>query len=474
MNTMTICKAIACFLLCYSMTADKSFAQSKTIRDINDATATAKEIKGLFGGGKKKKKAETPTTETSSGAENPSSSSKNKNKSQSIGELSPSARTLSFDELGRFDFGAAIVRKGSSRALIDRHGNIIRPFTTKPLRYGSETMFTGFFIEGESDKTVLLNARGKQINPANSPNFSISTDGKYAIFMNGKNYKLIDTSGRTVYSFSEGFFKNSNPGPYVLSIRENIGIWQGTVPGDPRLYFSYLKTNGAWLTMEEFVDAEPFSEGMACVGKMDEYGTLKYGFIDKDGKIAIPFTYSKKPGSFHNGLACVIPAGRSDFAAGFINKKGELVIKCKYPFSDFYKGFSFYGDYMLDTAGNMQKFTEFLSGRGVKFGPRDGANPYENDPAHGNYRIANNKYLFVSSGLHKEMGYFDVTNANILPGSFDVGGNAKHGLWFDPVSTLSYAEYYLGKDASGRDQWRKGYINAEGVFMMVLGDADKW
>lgn len=69
-----------------------------------------------------------------------------------------------------------------------------------------------------------------------------------------------------------------------------------------------------------FSDAEPFCEDLAAV-KFDE----KWGFINLNGELVIPFEYDEIQ-NFQNNLAGVKKSNKW----GFINKKGQLIIPLKY------------------------------------------------------------------------------------------------------------------------------------------------
>jgi hypothetical protein len=72
----------------------------------------------------------------------------------------------------------------------------------------------------------------------------------------------------------------------------------------------YLNTKGEWSIKPQFDEARDFSEGLAAVnqdGKCHMGG--KWGDIDKDGKVLIPFPY-EFAGQFTNGHACVEEAGQ--------------------------------------------------------------------------------------------------------------------------------------------------------------------
>ncbi len=78
-----------------------------------------------------------------------------------------------------------------------------------------------------------------------------------------------------------------------------------------------------------FSDAEPFCEDLAAV-KFDE----KWGFINPNGEVVIPFEYDEIQ-NFQNNLAAVKKSNKW----GFINKKGQLIIPVKYEeVSSFHEG----------------------------------------------------------------------------------------------------------------------------------------
>lgn len=104
------------------------------------------------------------------------------------------------------------------------------------------------------------------------------------------------------------------------------------LPNRKKETFSYydLELNGAF--PGEFIKAEPFSEGLAAVQNEDGL----WGFVDRKGKVKVPFIYRKKPGQFHSGRAKVF---NKDNLIGFIDTEGELVIPAKFSSTtDFYKG----------------------------------------------------------------------------------------------------------------------------------------
>ena len=80
-------------------------------------------------------------------------------------------------------------------------------------------------------------------------------------------------------------------------------------------YGSFLDKAGN-IVASGYEDAKDFSSGLAAVQKND-----KYGFIDTEGNLAIPFQY-EWAGGFVGDLGGVGKDGKY----GFINKKGETVV----------------------------------------------------------------------------------------------------------------------------------------------------
>ena len=94
----------------------------------------------------------------------------------------------------------------------------------------------------------------------------------------------------------------------------------------------------------------PFCDSIACVCKKD-----KAGFIDKANNIVIPFEYSAAH-PFHEGLAAVMNA---NWKWGFINRQNDLVIPFRYDaVSDFENGkasFTAYDSYGHSRKGYVSK-----------------------------------------------------------------------------------------------------------------------
>jgi hypothetical protein len=90
----------------------------------------------------------------------------------------------------------------------------------------------------------------------------------------------------------------------------------------------YLNTRGEWAIEPQFDDLSDFSEGLAAVNIGANCGMGgKWGYIDKDGRVAIPFDFLSA-GQFSDGRACV---ERKQGESVVINRAGNVVVneQCK-------------------------------------------------------------------------------------------------------------------------------------------------
>lgn len=175
----------------------------------------------------------------------------------------------------RFDFDDPAV-------YIDKTGKVL---TAKELKSHHEIVT---FLQG--DKMGLKHLDGNVVVP-----------GEYDIIQN----------------YSEGMAAvcKGNRWGYVDSFGNNI---------IPCLYHSRLfYDNGVMDDWGEYGvpdEANDFHEGLVMIMKNG-----KAGFLDKQGKVAIPFLYERAK-DFSEGFAAVKKAGKW----GFINKEGKNVIPCQY------------------------------------------------------------------------------------------------------------------------------------------------
>lgn len=404
-----------------------------------------------------------------------------------LGQLAPNAKAIVADEMFSFNDGAAIIRNGSAYALIDTTGNFIIPYNKYNLRLEGATydlpngyMFNNgffYFYDGLS-KSGYLNSKGKileyiegnnnwkpsgeilmsDVRAPDSYNVGkrIAQDIQTVVTKDGKKYQIIHDDGSPA-AISEGIALRSHNGKYF-----------------------YTTLSGKRITNTEFDDAGLFTDGMAMVGQKDQFGNVKYGFINTKGELVIPYKFSIRPHDFSQGYARVEPKDKSSFDYAFINKKGEIVFKqtdadeAKYGvFNDFEPyGMAYSYNYFLTKDLKLISTKDFFRSYGA---PEDA----HVDKYNGLSSMYNPKSpkLFFTSGHYLNpivkhggvIGFINLaTGKTVLPVFDEIKP-------FDPVSGLAYAEVMIGLDKNRMAVYKKGYVNEDGLFVLVQkGEDSQW
>ena len=255
---------------------------------------------------------------------------------------------------------------------------------------------------------------------------------------------------------------------YILNsskIASDFVVSEGAVIEESQNKYGYKNLKDEWIVQPIYDAAKPFSDGLACVGKKDEFGEWEYGFINKKGKVVIPFIYSNQPTDFHGGVALVIPKSKAEFAEAYIDKQGNIIKKFKLPYSLPYIGYGYYGgsgvNTLMDSTGNIVTVTEFLKSYGVVSDPSTfGISVYQFNDG----KIFYTRF-FKNSGVPSNEGYVNIRTKKIVEGAFTFF-NVGVLNFSDKESKLAYASIYTSK-IHDQDHLREGYINEDGVFVIV-------
>lgn len=200
-----------------------------------------------------------------------------------------------YDYAEQFSDGLGLVRLEGKYGYIDGNGKI-----SIPIKYDSATSFQN----GNAVVSLYKDKDDEYIS------YWIKPNGKYFL-------KLSEPSEEYDIVTYEPFRGE------LARIRMD-----GDVP-----YYGYLNKEGVIALHIDYLEAEPFSEGLAVVCKDDNY---KYEFINTKGEVAFTQNYDSI-GSFSEGLAPVRRGGVGG-KEGFIDKKGNIKIPLTYqdarPFSD--------------------------------------------------------------------------------------------------------------------------------------------
>ena len=451
-----------CSLMHFSNLKSQTRPKNTLGESIIQLDTAIKQIGGLF---KKKDK----TTEKKKATESVQTSPGNNDKGgPEPGDISPDAKYIDFEYADPFYNGVAVVRKGTASALIDKNGNFIIPYNKFTVTYADEV--NGFIsISNEFGYTSTINTTGKILYDYKEPqSINWGSEGKGSCieitYNNKKTFMYTDTSGKR-YVHTEK----------LIDIQEGIGI-VGIVLTDMSTIKKYKTLQGKFINNDSYDEANGFSDGMALVGKRDEFGEMKYGYINTKGEQVIPCKYSEKPSKFKNGFAMVKPKDKSDMQFGFINKKGELVIKKTYQEYQkigepglFYKaGLSIAGRYVMDTSGNLTLQDQYLSSYGIKT-TNVGILRYkkvENEDKNIIWYSAKDPVSGISG-----YGFINVEKKTATRPIFH---DAVCPIHFDPVAKLSFVRMQIGTDANKNDIWREGFINEDGIFVLLKSKGDKW
>jgi hypothetical protein len=204
-------------------------------------------------------------------------------------------------------------------------------------------------IVAEGELWGMVDSKGKQLLPCRYDELGFleeSGNKVLRVFKKQEKYGLIDTLGRLAVSLEYDAIGSFSDGR--LAVKRN-GAW------------GFVDRNGREVVPCRFDEVSAFSESWAAV----RLGS-KWGFIDKNGNIEIDFRFSKV-GNFSSGLA---PAKADGPQFGYINRKGEWVIKPQFPRAfEFDRGVArveeFSGQYLrsglIDTLGNYIVKPKFVS-----------------------------------------------------------------------------------------------------------------
>lgn len=225
-----------------------------------------------------------------------------------------------FENAQAFSEGFAVVENKKNditeSAVINKAGKIIFPFSKLTIDKLSEGMIV---VHGEGTSAGAIDLAGKMVIPL--------FDGDLGFFSNGlcvkgyagkwgytdkKNKEIIPLKWDAASDFSEG----------LASVGSNSGIINGEIK------WGYVDKTGKLVVPCEFSKTNPFSEGFAVVDMSVEKGdnpTKKLVFIDQTGKRLNQEIYVEA-NPFKSGFAAVAKIENGQYKWGFINKKGKLVI----------------------------------------------------------------------------------------------------------------------------------------------------
>ena len=260
---------------------------------------------------------------------------------------------------------------------IDLNGKLVIPMTFDYVGNFS----SGLALVSKNEKVGYIDASGTYVI---DPQFDYAedfSDGVAAVCYSNDGFQCgyIDTKGKLITSLditSMDYQTQASEGYFAAC--------HGSME-DCR--YRFTKTDGTPAKFGSFAWADPFSEGLAAVQQEvgDDY---LWGFINKKGDLVIKPTFIWV-GKFGSGLAPVcIGTSTENCTIGFINTSGQFAINPQYEFFEFYDSESSWGNY----------------------------------PQHGFFEG------LARVMVDQKIGYIDSTGKMVIKPQFTYGGNFVNGL----------------------------------------------
>ncbi|MCI9677440.1 MAG: hypothetical protein HFF77_00510 [Oscillospiraceae bacterium] len=150
-----------------------------------------------------------------------------------------------------------------------------------------------------------------------------------------------------------------------------------------------------------------FHEGLARVYDKE---TKKYGYVDKTGKVVIPFEHDYRAGNFYDGLAVTYDATNAYY--GYMDKTGKVVIPCQYANArHFVNGFAVVQlgnrQTVIDTTGKdlLPQDYSYRSNNWPEDISSEVVPMYQKDSFHYGYAFVNKSGQIVSGGYDFVWGF---------------------------------------------------------------------
>lgn len=258
-------------------------------------------------------------------------------------DITPATKTIYHDGytakpiVGPFSDGMAIARSGQQHFFINASGEKIMPEIQFVMADHDNTerwprFEKGRFLAMTAEGPVIFDKQGKVVKRFGK-GYTAASGFKNGTGMllkylpqerikglRNKEMVFIDTEGNTI---GKGIVGNYSNGTISLLNELKDGrracILYNQASDEERIGF--LDESNNVVIPGQFVRAHDFHEGLAAVQQKDESGSLKWGFIDTQGKLVIGLNYSKEPTDFYGGRALI---ESKDGKKAVIDKNGNI------------------------------------------------------------------------------------------------------------------------------------------------------
>lgn len=380
------------------------------------------------------------------------------------GAITKATRYIECDYMEGFNRGAALIRKGTQYALIDKNGNFIVPYgkfsgiatelTSFADRFSGSGFFYATFFENNTEKRCIINAKGSIIRLLGDDGlryYEMSPEKEYLLYSPARQsgikpyMEVINFEGKTLRITMETTWKVAND-----AFRDDILVYGEYV--NSKLLYGFKDLSDKAILKPTYAFMQPFNDGVAIIGQYNSLNQLRYGIIDKNGRVLVQPSYENKPNMFETGLASI---RANDGTTAYINKHGKVLYKSTQGASWIKSGRIFENKTMIDTTGKTINVLDFLRQFGIVFKPNSNQEGYTSFQKNG-YPDNKNQMridIWSSNTTGHFMGNYFFDAGTILAGS--------NQYLKDDVSNLIYTIIVSDKNKT------EGYINAKGEFVYV-------
>ena len=237
-----------------------------------------------------------------------------------------------YDDAENYDKGISIVTIGKKKGAINRYGHMVIPCKYDDINICEEDSLAAAFIDGTSG---FIDLEGNEVIPFDYEYCESFHEGMAAVHKDGL-IGFVDKSGQLIVpckykdhsTFSEGLAGVSIDGG-------EYGVFDDK--------WGYIdRTGKIVIPFQPGIIGVPFSSGLSVKYRCDEEGNIivhgsrmmpekqfvEGAFINKNGELASTYFEVQNIAGFRNGY-CVI---RKNNRFGLVNVNGEFTIPCEYTF----------------------------------------------------------------------------------------------------------------------------------------------
>jgi hypothetical protein len=339
------------------------------------------------------------------------------------------------------------VRSGKYWGYIDHEGN----FKINPQFRIAYAFSEGLaLVEGPEGKYGYIRKDGKfAINPVYNSALAFS-EGLALVVRENSQLEYISDDGETRFQLPTDIEKAG-------SFTEGLAL---VATED---YYGYVNKEGKVAIPLKYVSAGQFSEGLARVASYDSTAKeYKFGFIDKKGELVINYQFARVS-DFSEGLALVYNGKQY----GYINKKGEFVINPQFESASDFKG-----DYAIIRQGELCGYIDKKGKIVINAQFKEADYFYDNKSA---AVISNEgKFGFIDKDAKFQVNpQFDYLS-RLYSGIAVVKMGEKYGLVDDKGKIIvnpQFDNYTVVADE--RDVVHSDYLDLAGIVSFILKGTDK-